>query len=68
MSDRTERPEGIAAGVARLVGTVKETIFREACRILDDPAAHQAMAHATNPYGDGRAAEYIVKAILEWRL
>jgi UDP-N-acetylglucosamine 2-epimerase (non-hydrolysing) len=68
MRDRTERPEGIAAGVARLVGTARETIFREACRILDDPAAHQAMAHATNPYGDGRAAEYIVKAILNWRV
>lgn len=66
MRDTTERPEGIAAGVARLVGTSRAVIVREACRLLDDPAAYQDMARAANPYGDGHAAEYIVKAILEW--
>ncbi len=67
MRDRTERPEGIAAGVARLVGTAEETIVSEACRLLDDPAAHRAMVDSVNPYGDGHAAEYIVKAILDWK-
>jgi UDP-N-acetylglucosamine 2-epimerase (non-hydrolysing) len=68
MRDRTERPEGIEAGVARLVKTTRETIVREACRLLDDSTAYRAMAHAVNPYGDGHAAEYIVKAILDWDL
>lgn len=66
MRETTERPEGIAAGVARLVGTSGAVIVREACRLLDDPAAYQAMARATNPYGDGHAAERIVKALLDW--
>jgi UDP-N-acetylglucosamine 2-epimerase (non-hydrolysing) len=59
----TERPEGVEAGVAKLVGTDEETILREAERILADPAAHAAMARAANPYGDGRAAERIVAVL-----
>jgi len=57
----TERPEGIDAGVARLVGTAPQDIIREATRLLRDPAAYRAMAAAVNPYGDGTAACQIVK-------
>ncbi len=63
----TERPEGIAAGVARLVGTETGRIVQEANRLLDDPAEYARMAQANNPYGDGRAAERIVQALLESR-
>ncbi len=59
----TERPEGVEAGTALLVGTDRERIAAEAGRLLADPAAHQAMAHTRNPYGDGRAAERIVEAL-----
>ncbi len=60
----TERPEGVEAGTARLVGTDPGRIVAEASRLLDDPAAHRAMARAVNPYGDGHAAERIVAALL----
>ncbi|MCX8062597.1 MAG: UDP-N-acetylglucosamine 2-epimerase (non-hydrolyzing) [Anaerolineales bacterium] len=60
----TERPEGIQAGTVRLVGTNTETIVAETRRLLDDPQAYQAMAQAVNPYGDGKAAQRIVQAIL----
>lgn len=59
MRDVTERPEAVAAGTARLVGTAFDRITTEAQRLLDDPAAHAAMAGAANPYGDGKAAERI---------
>jgi UDP-N-acetylglucosamine 2-epimerase len=59
----TERPEGVAAGILKLVGTETAHIVREARRLLDDPSAHAEMAKAVNPFGDGRAAERIVKAI-----
>jgi len=55
----TERPEGIAAGVAKLVGTETETIVAESRVLLTDAAAHRRMARAVNPYGDGCAAERI---------
>lgn len=57
----TERPEGIDAGVARLVGTTAQTIVDQATRLLHDPVAYRAMAAAVNPYGDGTAARQIVK-------
>ncbi|HMK09658.1 MAG TPA: UDP-N-acetylglucosamine 2-epimerase, partial [Anaerolineales bacterium] len=60
----TERPEAIEAGTARLVGTSTERIVAETRRLLDDPAAYDAMAHAVNPFGDGQAAERIVEALL----
>lgn len=60
----TERLEGIAAGTARLVGTDPDRIVTETARLLDDPAAHAAMARAHNPYGDGYAAMRIA-AILD---
>ncbi len=60
----TERPEGVRAGTVKLVGTDTARIVAEASRLLDDPKAHAAMAQAVNPYGDGRAAERIVAALL----
>lgn len=64
LRETTERPEGIAAGVARLVGAAPERIVAEALRLLTDDVAHAAMARAANPYGDGRAAERIVEAVI----
>ncbi|HXF83135.1 MAG TPA: UDP-N-acetylglucosamine 2-epimerase (non-hydrolyzing) [bacterium] len=63
LRDVTERPEGVAAGTLRLVGTDRRRIVAEATRLLTDPAAYAAMARAHNPYGDGRAAERIVQAL-----
>ena len=63
MRDTTERPEGVAAGTLRLVGTGEETIYREFSRLLDDPAAYAEMSHASNPYGDGRASERIADVL-----
>jgi UDP-N-acetylglucosamine 2-epimerase (non-hydrolysing) len=59
MRETTERPEGIAAGTALLVGTETEAIVRELLALLTDRAAYDRMAHAVNPYGDGHAAERI---------
>jgi len=63
MRNVTERPEGVAAGTLKLVGTETGRIVREAKRLLDDPIAHAEMARAVNPFGDGHAAERIVEAI-----
>jgi UDP-N-acetylglucosamine 2-epimerase (non-hydrolysing) len=63
LRETTERPEGVEAGVARLVGTDEEAIFREAEKLLTDPEAYAAMARAANPYGDGRAADRIVSIL-----
>lgn len=59
LRETTERPEGVEAGVARLVGTDREQIFAAAAELLTSEAAYTAMARAINPYGDGRAAERI---------
>ena len=59
MRETTERPEGIAAGTAKLVGSDTETILREVERLLDDTEAYAAMARAHNPYGDGKSAQRI---------
>lgn len=64
MRDTTERPEGIAAGTLRLVGTDEETIYNEFARMLTDEEAYRAMAVASNPYGDGHACERIADIIL----
>jgi UDP-N-acetylglucosamine 2-epimerase (non-hydrolysing) len=61
----TERPEGVAAGVLKLVGTDTSQIVRAANHLLDDPSAYAEMAHASNPYGDGNAAGRIVDALLD---
>jgi UDP-N-acetylglucosamine 2-epimerase len=63
MRDITERPEGVAAGVAELVGTDMERIVQSASRLLDDAAAYRAMTAETNPYGDGKAALRIQRAL-----
>ena len=61
----TERPEGVEAGTVRLVGTDIDRIVVETRRLLDDDTAHQEMAQAVNPYGDGKAAGRIINAILQ---
>jgi UDP-N-acetylglucosamine 2-epimerase (non-hydrolysing) len=63
MRDTTERPEGVAAGTAKLVGAKTKAIVAETTRLLEDPAAYREMAEAVNPYGDGHAAEQIIAAI-----
>ncbi len=60
----TERPEGVAAGVAKVIGTDRARIVAETTRLLDDRAGYERMARAVNPYGDGHAAERIVEALL----
>jgi UDP-N-acetylglucosamine 2-epimerase (non-hydrolysing) len=59
----TERPEGIEAGTAKLVGTDTEAIYQAANELLTDEEAYAKMAKATNPYGDGTAAQRIVSVI-----
>lgn len=66
MRDTTERPEAISAGTVKLVGTDADTIFAEASQLLDDQKAYDQMSFAHNPYGDGKASERIVKAILNF--
>jgi UDP-N-acetylglucosamine 2-epimerase len=60
----TERPEGIEAGCARLVGTDHDRIVDEASRLLGDPAAYEAMSRVASPYGDGRASRRIRYLVL----
>jgi UDP-N-acetylglucosamine 2-epimerase (non-hydrolysing) len=60
----TERPEGVEAGCARIVGTEPDRIVLETERLLQDAGEYRRMAHCANPYGDGRAAERILKIIL----
>ncbi|MFN4020326.1 MAG: non-hydrolyzing UDP-N-acetylglucosamine 2-epimerase [Erythrobacter sp.] len=61
MRDTTERPEGVAAGTARLVGVQADRIVRETAQLLDDKAAYEKMARAHNPYGDGTASRQIAQ-------
>lgn len=63
MRTTTERPEAVAAGTARLVGTSRHRIVDEVCKLLDDRDAYEAMANGRNPYGDGRAAERIASVM-----
>ncbi len=65
MRDTTERPEGIEAGTLKLVGTDEEVIYSSFTKLLNDNAAYNAMAHASNPYGDGQACARIAD-ILEF--
>ena len=65
MRDTTERPEGIAAGTLKLVGTNEETIYNEFKRLITDKQAYDAMAKASNPYGDGHACERIADILAE---
>lgn len=63
MRDTTERPEGVAAGTARLVGANSCAIVAEVTRLLDEREAYEAMARAHNPYGDGHASRRIAEII-----
>jgi len=65
LRDTTERPEGIAAGTLKLVGTNSDVIYNETIRLLTDTAEYDRMSKASNPYGDGHASERIVDAIIE---
>lgn len=64
LRNTTERPEAVAAGTAKLVGTDYQRIIDETAQLLDDPQAYARMAHAVNPYGDGQAAKRIVAALM----
>ena len=63
MRETTERPEGVAAGTAKLVGTDRGRIVREVLSLLDDEAAYRAMARAHNPFGDGLASQRIAAIV-----
>jgi UDP-N-acetylglucosamine 2-epimerase (non-hydrolysing) len=63
MRDTTERPEAVATGTVKLVGTDPDRIIAEIHRLITDADARAAMARAINPYGDGRAAERTVAAV-----
>ena len=67
MRETTERPEAVAAGTVRLIGANRESIVNEASHLLTDRTAYEAMSRAHNPYGDGRAAERIVRACKGYR-
>ena len=63
MRETTERPEGVAAGTAKLVGTDRGRIVREVLSLLDDKSAYRAMARAHNPFGDGLASQRIAAIV-----
>ena len=63
LRDTTERPEGIAAGTLKLVGTEYENVKQEMTVLLEDETQYQQMAQAKNPYGDGQASRRILDAI-----
>lgn len=63
----TERPEAVEAGTVKVVGVDEDVIYSEAKRLLDDVDAYNLMAHAVNPYGDGKASERIVEALGSYR-
>ncbi|WP_192986695.1 non-hydrolyzing UDP-N-acetylglucosamine 2-epimerase [Carnobacterium mobile] len=63
LRDTTERPEGVAAGTLKLVGTETEDVFSAMTELLEHPEIHAGMARAANPYGDGTAAKRILEAV-----
>ena len=65
LRDTTERPEAVDAGTVKLIGTAYEDVLRETNLLLDDSAHYKKMSEATNPYGDGKACERIIRAILQ---
>ena len=66
LRDETERPEAVEAGTVKLVGPHREKIVLEASRLLEDPQAYRSMARSVNPYGDGKAAGRIVRALRDY--
>jgi UDP-N-acetylglucosamine 2-epimerase len=65
LRETTERPEGVAAGTAKLVGTEEQAILAESVKLLSNNSAYKAMAHAISPYGDGLASQRIVCVLLQ---
>ena len=65
LRDTTERPEAVDAGTVKLIGTAYEDVLRETNLLLDDSSHYKKMAEAANPYGDGKACERIIRAILQ---
>jgi UDP-N-acetylglucosamine 2-epimerase (non-hydrolysing) len=66
LREETERPEAVEAGTVRVIGTACEAIVNETRQLLEDPEEYQRMSRAVNPYGDGRASQRIVEALLRW--
>ncbi|MDX5364722.1 MAG: UDP-N-acetylglucosamine 2-epimerase (non-hydrolyzing) [Pseudazoarcus pumilus] len=66
MRDNTERPEAQACGAIRVAGVTEQGLFEHTCAVLDDAATYQAMSAAGNPFGDGRAAQYIADHVVHW--
>ena len=64
LRDTTERPEAVAAGTVKLIGTNCDVVYNEAKKLLTDEAAYNRMAESVNPYGDGKASARIIQAIL----
>jgi UDP-N-acetylglucosamine 2-epimerase (non-hydrolysing) len=65
MRETTERPEGVEAGTALLVGSDYDRIVTETFKLLDNDESYAAMARSHNPFGDGHASERIVKVLLD---
>jgi UDP-N-acetylglucosamine 2-epimerase (non-hydrolysing) len=63
LRETTERPEAVDAGTVRLVGTDEDLIVTSVATLLSDPTAYGEMSRAVNPYGDGRAADRVTRAI-----
>jgi UDP-N-acetylglucosamine 2-epimerase (non-hydrolysing) len=63
MRETTERPEGVVAGTAKLIGTGADRIVAEVATLLDNPAAYAAMARAHNPFGDGNSSARIADIV-----
>ena len=64
LRDTTERPEAVASGTVKLVGTDEDKVYNTAYKLLTDEEAYREMAESINPYGDGHTSERIVQAIL----
>ena len=65
--DKTERPEALAAGTIKLVGTSKAKIFNTITDLLDDSSFYRLMSTSINPYGDGSSSKKIVKELLAYK-
>ena len=65
MRDTTERPEGIAAGTLKLVGTDEDVIYKNFKQLLEDPIEYARMSTASNPYGDGLACKRIADILTQ---
>jgi UDP-N-acetylglucosamine 2-epimerase (non-hydrolysing) len=66
LRDQTERPEGVAAGTLRLVGTKTQAVYETIRELFEDSAAYEKMSKASNPYGDGKASLRITEAIAHY--